>query len=46
MIDFIIPILASYFRSGIAAYYLFPIIALGFVSFVPALVNYIVRWRD
>lgn len=46
MIDYIIPLIGSYFSSGIASYFLWPVLALAFVSFVPALVNAIFTWRD
>lgn len=45
MIDYIIPLISSYFSSGLAEYYLFVILALGFVAAVPNIVRYIIQWR-
>lgn len=45
MIDFIIPLVASYFQSGVAEYFFFVILALAFVASVPNIIRYIIQWR-
>lgn len=45
MIRYIIPLVGSYFSSGIANFWLWSILGLAFVATVPVIIRSIVRWR-
>lgn len=45
MIQYVIPLVSSYFSTGFTSFWLWPVLGLCFLATVPCIIRSIIRWR-